>query len=169
MLTQSKIKELLQYDEDTGDFTWNVSRGGVKLGDKAGHNCLKNSKFYTIIGINGSLYRAHRLAFLYVTGSFPTGEVDHINGSGIDNRWVNLREVDRLENGRNMRLHAHNSSGISGVSWRKQRGKWRAFINIDNVQRNLGHFKDFFEACCARKSAECKLGFHVNHGRVRPL
>lgn len=169
MITQQELKQLLHYDPKTGHFTWLVNRGKAAPGKIAGHLCLKNTKQYRIIGVNGRIDRAHRLAFLYMTGAMPTGEVDHINGDGTDNRWRNLREVERVDNCRNMRLHNHNSSGVSGVSWRVQKGKWRAYITSNNKQINLGHFSDFFEAVCARKSAELKHGYHFNHGSVRPL
>lgn len=169
MITQQELKQLIHYDPETGDFTWKVNRGKAAPGKLAGHICFKNTKQYRIIGVNGRIDRAHRLAWLYMTGSWPTDEIDHINGDGTDNRWVNLRQVDRQENCRNMRIHNHNTSGVAGVSWRHQRSSWRAYIMIDNKQKNLGHFTDFFEAVCARKSAENRLGFHSNHGSVRPL
>lgn len=168
-LTQERLKQLLDYDPVTGDFTWKVERGGTNIGDIAGHTCYKNTKQYTLIGIDRSLYRAHRLVWLHVHGRFPKQEIDHINGNGTDNSLGNLREVDRKENCKNMRLHNHNTSGISGVSWRKQRSSWRAYVTVGNKQVSLGHFDNLFDACCARKSAERALGFHANHGSDRPL
>lgn len=169
MITQETLKQLLHYDPETGVFTWLKKRGKSAVNKEAGHNCFKNTKQYRLIGVETKLYRAHRLAWLYMTGSMPALEIDHIDGNGLNNAWLNLREVDRRENCRNMRLHNHNTSGISGVSWRKQRNKWRAYVMVDNHQINLGHYDDLFEACCARKSAELKYGFHENHGSDRPL
>lgn len=167
-ITQEELKQLLHYDPDTGMFMWKVTRGGVKIDDIAGHKCIKNTKFYVIIGLNNRIYRAHRLAWFYMTGYWPD-EVDHEDGNGTNNKWDNLRDVDRQGNCRNMRLHNHNTSGLSGVSWRSQRNKWRSYITVNNKQMNLGHYNDFFEAVCIRKSTENKLGFHGNHGSDRPL
>lgn len=169
VITQELLKQLLHYDPETGVFTWRVARGGSQVGDVAGHECFKGTKAYIIMGINGRIDRAHRLAFVYMTGDWPNDEVDHINGDGTDNRWDNLRDATRVENCRNMRLHNHNTSGVSGVSWRKQRDKWRAYITVENRQINLGHFTEWWDAVCARKSAERHYGFHPNHGTDRPL
>lgn len=169
MITQEQLKQILHYNPETGVFTWLVSRGKAAQGCVAGHNCFKNTKEYTVIGVNSRIERAHRLAFLYMEGRWPNEIIDHINGDGTDNRWCNLREVTQKTNCRNMRLHNHNTSGVSGVSWRKQRNAWRAYITLDNKQYTLGHYPDFFDAVCARKSAERLHGFHINHGSDRPL
>ncbi len=169
MITQEQLKKIIHYSPETGSFTWLIQRGKASPGKSAGHVCYKNTKQYLIIGVNGRIDRAHRLAWLYMTGSWPTMEIDHINGNGLDNSWSNLREVDRQTNCRNMRLHSHNTSGVAGVSWRKQKSKWRSYIVVNNKQLNLGHFCDWFDAVCARKSAEIKHSFHPNHGSKRPL
>ena len=94
----------------------------------------------------------------------PVSEVDHINHNGLDNRWVNLRQVTRQENCKNTSLYKRNKSGVSGVAWNKRDKKWMAEIG-QRPRRKLGRFIDKFEAICARKSAENKLNYHPNHGR----
>ena len=167
-LTQAKLKEFLHYDPETGIFTWKVRssiRVRVRAGDIAGcKHKLSTGKTYIKISLEGREYYAHSLAWLYMAGHFPP-MIGHANGDGTDNRFCNLYEGSRAETQKNMRLFSNNSSGISGVRWHPKRGRWHSYIG--------GQFllltPDFFEACCARKSAELRLGFHVNHGSVRPL
>lgn len=77
--------------------------------------------------------------------------------------------MTRQGNSRNMRLFSTNKTGITGVYWYKKGLKWQVRIRVDGYLHHLGYYHDFFEACCARKSAEIKYGFHKNHGSNRPL
>lgn len=164
MLTQERLKELLHYCPDMGVFTWIVDRTSrARKGWVAG---CKISNGYIIIRIDSVNYYAHRLAFLYVDGEHPKDHTDHINGVRVDNRWANLRSVSLAENNRNQKRRKDNTSGISGVGRRAGNPRWKAHISINNRLVHLGTFSDFFEACCARKSAENKNGYHPNHGRV---
>ena len=167
-LTQAKLKEFLHYDPETGIFTWKVRSSimvRVRAGDIAG--CKKTSlsgKTYVQICLDGRLYYAHRLAWLYMKGYFPD-QIDHSDGNGVNNIFSNLSGVSDAENKKNVRLFSRNSSGIPGVKWYPKRGRWYTYIG----RQYLLWTPDFFEACCARKSAEVRLGFHANHGTVRPL
>ena len=175
MLTQKLLKELLHYDPNTGIFTWRVrDRRHFKsdrdrkiwvannAGKKAGN---KGAQGYLRVCIFKKSYKSHRLAFLYMTGSFPPEQTDHINGIRSDNRWVNLRPVDSAENQKNTKRRVDNISGVTGVSWAKRDDKWQAWINSGGTRKHFGYFTDKFEAICARKSAERRYGFHINHGR----
>jgi len=168
MITQEQLKELIHYDPDTGAFTNVTTRGKATAGRTSG-NLSKNGKdstlIYRRIYISGKFYKAHRLAFLYMDGSWPAEEVDHINGDGSDNRWCNLRKASRHINGRNTRLKSNNTSGLHGIAWSKSRNKWRVRIVVDHKEIFLGRYSDLFEAVCVRKAAELKHGFHNNHGR----
>ena len=162
MLTQTKLKEILYYDPETGLFTWLILAGKrVKIGDIAGSLC----QGYLSIMIYGKSYKAHRLAFLYMTGSWPKEQIDHINHVRDDNRWINLREATNQENCKNQSRSKNNTSGVCGVIWHKQHKKWMAYIMTDSKQKHLGLFVDKLEAICARKSAEIKYVFHENHGK----
>lgn len=169
-LTQARLRAMLQYDPLTGQFTWMkrpVSDFSSQSyadrfnrrwpGKRAGHHNINPSQGYWLVGIDGSLHRAHRLAWLYMTGRWPAGQVDHINGDRSDNRWVNLREVTLQENRKNQRLPVDNTSGTIGVYWHTQRQKWTARIQSDGVDRHLGVFDTKEEAAAARKSAEHRL------------
>ena len=162
-VTQERLKEVLSYDPDTGIFTWLVdSRNGCKAGDIAG--CTEGHG-YIAIGVNRIIYKAHRIAFLYMTGAFPKDHVDHINGIKDDNRWLNLRDVTPADNQKNAKKRIDNTSGVTGVYWDKKRNKLKVQIRAGGEQLHLGSFDDFFEACCIRKSAEVRYGYHENHGR----
>lgn len=169
MITQEQLKQFLHYCPDTGVFTWLIKRSGVRPGDKAGTHRKHDGKTYILISVNGKKYRAHRLAFLYMKGSMPDMLCDHINGNGTDNRWCNLREVDSVNNNRNMRLRADNKSGTPGVYWNKKDKRWQVQIKVGKKRGYVGQFKTLDEAVEARLKAEREHGFHENHGSVRPL
>ena len=121
---------------------------------------------YRIISINGQFIFAHRAAYIMHCGEIPDGMyVDHIDGNGLNNALSNLRVVSNKENSRNMRRYENNTSGCTGVSFDKARGRWAAAIFVDKKHIYLGRHKTIFEAACARKSAEVKFNFHENHGR----
>ena len=163
-LTKQYLRSVLDYDPITGVFTWcSRSSTKIKIGDKAGY--INNLYGYRLIRVDGIKYGAHRLAWLYVHGSFPENEIDHINGIRDDNRIVNLRAVDRQTNARNMKKRKNNTSGVTGVDWHKCKNKWRAQINGNNGIIHLGYSKSLFEVVCLRKSAEIEHGYHENHGR----
>ena len=164
-LTQARLKELLDYNQDTGVFTWKVNRGPMKDGDIAG----SVSKFtgYIKIMISGTNYFAHRMAILYVSGFWPKDESDHINGNRADNRINNLRLVSRSVNSRNLAKRIDNTSGCTGVHLDSISSKWRAEIVFNHKRIYLGLFTDKNDAIKARKDANIKYGFHPNHGREK--
>lgn len=160
MIAQAELKELFNYDADIGVFTNKIDRGRVKAGDVSG--TLNTG--YIRIRIYVDRYLAHRLAWLWVYGEFPSGDLDHINHDRLDNRIKNLRLADKVINGKNMSLGKRNSSGIMGVSWNNKEKRWKAQISINKKRVYLGGFDDFFECACVRKSAENKYDYHENHG-----
>lgn len=161
MVTQEKLKELFSYNPDTGLFTRLVSVSqNTNVGDVAGWKT--NGYIYT--HIKKKNYLIHRLAWLYMTGGWPKNDIDHVNHIRNDNRWVNLREATRQENLRNASISKANKSKTTGVSWDKEKKKWRVEVMINGRQKNIGRFIDKFEAICCRKSAENKYNYHKNHG-----
>lgn len=162
LLSQSSLKELLDYDHDTGALRWKIRKSStVQAGDVAG----KIRKGYVVISIDCREYLGHRLAWLYVYGKWPSGDLDHINHVRDDNRIENLRIADHAMNSKNNKMHVNNTSGVMGVRWREKQQRWNVNITSCGKQMFLGSFVDFFEACCARKSAENKHGYHPNHGK----
>lgn len=161
-LTQSRLKELLHYDPLTGLFTRLIATSSsIKVGDIAGN---KNDKGYIRISVDNISYKAHRLAWLYMTGEFPENEIDHEDHIRSNNRWHNLSHVTTQENRKNISLRSNNTSGVTGVNWSKASKKWCAEINVDKVKKYLGLFLNKQDAIKARKAAEIEYCFHKNHG-----
>lgn len=167
-ITQEELKKLLHYDTETGIFTWIDIKRKKRLIAGSVYN-MSNGKKYLIIKFNMLRYGAHRLAWLYVMGKFPDNEIDHIDGNGLNNRIINLRDVTRSENKKNTRLVNTNNSGVCGVFFDKSRNNWRSSITTNGRVITIGRFNNIFDAACARKSAEFVYGFHENHGSIRPL
>ena len=164
MITQERLKEVLDYGPETGVFVWLQKRGRRAVGQIADS---PTSYGYTRIHVDGRTYMAHRLAFLYMTGEFPPEEIDHINGVRSDNRWENLRAVSPMINKRNSRMHDRNKTGVVGVCRRSQDGCFAVNFIDNHGKRHQVTRKDFFEAVCIRKSFENRAGtYHANHGRV---
>jgi hypothetical protein len=129
------VRRHLDYDARTGAFTWRVSPSlGVKAGDPAGFS----HDGYVSIGIKGKYYRAHRLAWLWMTGEWPAGEIDHENLRKNDNRWANLRLATHSQNQTNKRAGKNNTSGFKGVSFCAKSKAWRAQISVDHKKIYLG-------------------------------
>ena len=149
-LTQDELKSLLMYDPATGVFTWRVNRNCQPKDSLAG---TKTYHGYMAIKVNGVTHRAHRLAWLYVHGEWPTSELDHVNRVRSDNRIDNLRLTTRFLNMQNL-TKTNTSSKHVGVSRLGNNMRWRAYINIKGKQINLGVFKTEELALTARKSAE---------------
>ena len=134
MIDADILRSLLEYNPDTGVFTWRVTRGGAaRKGDFAG--CL-NSNGYRIIMVNGRFYRAHRLAWLYTHGVWPCGEADHINNIRDDNRICNIREATRSQNLANTRKHKGDLP--KGVT--SHRRKFKAQLTVAGKRMFLGMF-----------------------------
>ena len=160
-LTKEFLESRLDYGSETGRFYWKISKGGKKAGDIAGS---VNDQGYVLIRVLGEIYRAHRLAWIIMTGEIPDGEIDHIDGDRSNNRWDNLRLVDRKQNKQNLGKPVNNKSGHIGVMWYKAGQKWHAQITINGKTKHLGYFERIEDAIAARKEAEDFYGFHENHG-----
>ena len=136
MLTQARLKELIDYDPETGEFTHRQSRGGSREGDRAGS---LDPLGYWKIGVGGVQIRAHRLAWLYVHGVMPS-RIDHIDMNRRNNRIGNLRIASRSENAANGGAHVDNKCGLKGVSYLPNRKKpWRATIMCRGKWKFLGY------------------------------
>lgn len=135
MITHSRLKELLDYDPMTGLFAWKISSGKRRAGAPVGWV----DGGYIRLSVDGDTYKAHRLAWFYMTGEWPDGDTDHENGIRTDNRFANLRPATRSQNMMNTKLKSHNTSGYKGVSFWKKTGKWKAQIQVDKKKLFLGY------------------------------
>jgi HNH endonuclease len=160
-----ELRQRLVYAPKTGAFRW--AEGHRFAGREAFTYKNKNGYLCTNIHFGGSklLLTAHRAAWAIYYGAMPSGAIDHINGIRTDNRIANLRDVVNAENSRNMAMSKSNSSGVTGVYYHKQTGKWCAQIRAFGKTVGLGLFQSFSDAVIARKAAERVLGYHPNHGR----
>lgn len=142
MLTQERLKEVLNYDPDTGLFTRKIiTSNRIKIGDIAGTLVYG----YIVINVNAKRHCAHRLAWLYVYGEFPCKFLDHKNGIRDDNRICNLREATNAENTHNSyKARPKNTTGLRGVSLCKNR--YRSSITVLGKRVSLGVFGTPLEA-----------------------
>lgn len=147
MVTQNYLLDNFIYNPETGEFK-------RRNGNKTGWVEYTKLKMYLRLSINYKKYHIHRLIFLYMTGEFPQDTIDHIDGDSLNNKWNNLRAVSMKVNNQNLGLFYSNKSGISGVWFNPKRQRWDATIKINEKTTHVYYGKDFFEACCARKSAE---------------
>lgn len=145
-ITAERLRYLLDYDPWTGVFTWKrPTSNRVKVGSVAN---TRDGKGYIVIGVDGHHHRAHRLAFLYMTGRPPEGDIDHANRKRTDNKWANLREATRKENLRN-------KTGVRGTQLLRS-GKWRARIQVDGRSVHIGCFSTEELARIAYRAAALK-------------
>lgn len=175
-LTSTRVRELFDYQPETGVLTW-LPRPLSDFATKRAF-AIWNSRFagkpagtvgtrgYVVICIRGETHSAHQVAWVYMTGQRHEGEIDHIDGDRANNRWVNLRGVTRRENGRNQAKPKHNTSGVVGVTFDTKAGRWMANIMVSGRTKTLGRFDMFEDAVAARKAAEVRFDFHPNHGRA---
>jgi len=137
-LTQATLTAALAYDAATGLFMRMRGRKGCS-GRIAGS---RRKDGYVVIKIAGGVFKAHRLAWLYVHGEWPAGQIDHINGVKYDNRLANLRECSNGENQQNRtaaRLD-NKTSGLIGVSFCNRAKRWVAQIQVNGKKVFIGYF-----------------------------
>ena len=171
MLDRSYVRERLYYNVLTGQLTWkkhssrNSQWNSRWAGKQAGYLRVKENGYRRKhVRLDGKLYTASHVIWLYMLGYWPEYEIDHINHDGTDNRWINLREVTHAENMQNTSKSRSNTSGVVGVHWVKRDKKWSAFISCNKKRVHGGYFDDFEEACSRRKQLENEYGFNENHG-----
>jgi len=133
IFSQQNLKELFDYKD--GNLYWKKSKGRRIAGTLAG----TKSHTYCQVCINYVLYRNHRLIWIYHNNECPK-EIDHINGNTFDNRIENLRNCSKSQNQFNKKISKNNTSSIKGISWSKQKKKWRARISVDGQEKHIGFF-----------------------------
>lgn len=177
-ITQELARELLDYNPETGVFTWRTrdlswfnrpidykAWNARYAGKRAGGE--KSEQFgYTrrYIGIFGTLYYEHRIAWIWMLGSLVPEQIDHINRVATDNRWINLRASNNAENHRNVSRNMLNTSGYSGVGWHERAGKWRARVKLLGKEHHLGIYDDIEDAVEAVRAFRALHEFDPRHG-----
>lgn len=168
MITHKELLSLISYNKITGVVTWKVKPcKNMKAGVRAGTVCISRKKKYRSIRIQGICKREHCWVSYYVNGVYPETEIDHKDGNGENNKWNNLRHVTSSVNRHNHRKYSHNKSGVTGVFFSKDKNSWCVVFSIEGKQKRIAQRKDFFEACCIRKSLENKNGYSQQHGSDR--
>lgn len=153
MITQEELKKIIHYNPDTGV----VSRLPLGLPIEC-----KDSHGYVVVKIAGKAYKAHRLAFLYMTGRMPDGDIDHGNFDRSDNRWCNIREATRRQNNVNLRSRPGAKSKFLGVTFSKTHRKWAVRIRTKEGRKLVGYFDD--EVVAAQeyhRAAKKEFGEHA--------
>lgn len=158
-LNQDEARRILNYDPETGIFHHRVrsdrSRSwNMRFGNEVAAALQGNGYRYLVMGPKHWL--AHRVAWLWMTGEWPDGQIDHINGDRTDNRWANLRIATQKQNSANQGLRSTNKSGIKGVCWVASKKFWRATITLEGKDKFLGYYKTLAEAASARSAAEAE-------------
>ena len=160
-ISQKRLKEILDYDQHTGVFTWlEKIADKVVIGSQAGY---LRPNGYRCIRLFKRSYREHQLAFMYMLGYFPS-QVDHLDHNPSNNTWMNLRAATYVTNGKNHPKTKRNKTGVVGVSQRGD-GKFVARVYVNKKHVFLGVFNTISEAEKVREAANIKYTFHNNHGK----
>jgi HNH endonuclease len=154
MLTAKYLRTILRYNKRTGLFTWRINKGPTAR--KNGIAGSYNGQGYRDIMIDGTTYRASRLAFLYVNGRWPKNDVDHIDANRTNDAWKNLRPATRGQNCWNRKLSTANTTGAKGVD-RVKYGLYRAKIQHKGKVIYLGRFQTLNEAALTYATAAKRL------------
>lgn len=163
-ITAEHLRSRFHYCPETGVFTRLVNAGkkaSCRAGTVAGF--ITQGTGYAALSIDNRHYLAHRLAWLYMTGSWPTAQVDHRDRDRTNTRWANLRAATNKQNCENSSLRADNTSGIRGVHFWAARGRWVARINHHGKPVFLGYHDTLEAAASARRAAEARLFTHSVH------
>lgn len=154
MITHAELLRLLSYDTTTGEFHWCAPRPKIRVGQRAGY---RHHKGYRCLEIDGKHYSEHRLAWFYVTGRWPTKQIDHRDRVRDNNRFDNLREATNSQNRANSRTsNKHGLKGVRYHPWLKDK-PWEAQIMKDRKNRSLGCYATKEEAHAAYCEAAREL------------
>jgi hypothetical protein len=163
LICTKRLVDYLEYNPDSGEIRWKKNHIPALVGKVAGSKRpYKDGSFYHVINFQSKFILAHRVAWFLHYGYWPQEFIDHINGNKLDNRICNLRVVSKIQNAHNVGIRKHNTSGYTGVYFRKDRNSWRAKIGIDGKRISLGYYKTAEEAGRAYEEATKKYLTNVN-------
>jgi hypothetical protein len=154
MISVSELRRLLNYDPQTGVFTWKARGRGVRAGKVAGSvkRDVGRNTAYVCVSIHQRHYYAHRLAWLYVHSKWPAEQIDHVDLDGTNNRIDNLRLATIRQNSANSPARKNNRLGVKGVR-KRTRGSYEARVSLTGRSEVIGYFKTAEEAHAAYLSA----------------
>ncbi len=132
----------------------NAKYAGKPAGTK---NAGRDGNQYLVIGISGSYFKAHRIIWKMMTGQEPPEFIDHRDGDNFNNRWKNFRAADNGTNLQNAKLRSDNVTGVKGVCWEAERGKYLATIAVNKRYVKVGRFDTIEEATKAINEARERL------------
>jgi hypothetical protein len=155
MISFDDLKKIMSYDPESGNLLWLISRGKARIGSIAG--CIY-SDGYRVVTILGKRYRSTHLAFLLMTGNMPENIIDHIDLMKSNDRWKNLREANRSQNGANQKLQSRSKTRLKGVH-KKRKRSWDSAIRHDGKTIYLGSF-----LCPAAAHFAYVVAAHKLHG-----
>ncbi len=150
-LSRERLRDLLEYDPASGAFTWLTSRGRSPAGARAGS---VRSSGHREVSIDGHRYRTNRLAWFYMTNTWPDELIDHRNRDPGDDRWTNLRRATNQQNSHNG-LRKPGASGVVGVR-PAGNGKFRSEIRVAGGRKHLGTFATMNDAVAAYAAAKAR-------------
>ncbi len=163
-LTEEYIRSILSYDSKKGNLKWEETRGSIKAGRIAGS---RHHTGYIDIKIDRKMYRAHRIAWLLMTGKWPKDQIDHRDGDRSNNKWDNLREADYNKNSHNQSMAKNNASGYKGVYLAKGYEKWVAQIRVNYKKIHLGYFGD--KESAAKAYNEAALNYFKEFAKLNEI
>lgn len=160
-ITQEYVRERFDYNgshlvwkkreiRNNYNYSWNTKFAGKRAG-----TLDKKEGYYRIL-LDKKIYAEHQLIWLWIKGTWPKEEIDHINRNRSDNRIENLREATKYENQQNRTLQHNSTSGYTGVCWHVRLEKWQARLTINNKRLHLGYFDDPEKAFAAYSEAKAK-------------
>lgn len=158
MLTREYLRKHFIYTPETGLFQ--------RLVDGYSPTKPDPSNGYFRIRVEGKLYYVHRLIWMYQTGAFPEGEIEHEDRDRTNNKWNNISDVPKSINALNKSKLINNTSGVTGVYWESRTNKWRAEVQYQGKKYRLGRFIDMQDAANACKKKRAELGFSSTHGET---
>jgi hypothetical protein len=145
----SQVREIFQYDPLTGLFTWKAKTAkNVIVGKRAG---WLTDQGYVVIHVLGKRFKAHSIAWLYMTGTAPAHIIDHIDGNPANNRFDNLREATLSQNQYNRTRRR--TKNLKGVRPYNNTGKWKSYIRVGGKQHSLGVYdtpEEAHKAYCSK-------------------
>jgi hypothetical protein len=119
-ITPEYVRELLDYDPETGELTWRETKSG-RTSKIAGTVQPCHNGYRRKVVIDYGMYMAHRVIWLWMTGKWPRGDIDHKDRNGLNNRWTNLHVVTKAENNKNR---------VKKFNWTKKPPGRKPWVNV---------------------------------------